>query len=567
MYLTLVLVIGIISVVATSVLSERIRVAAPLGLVLVGIALSFVPGVHVHVDPELVLTGILPPLLYASATRMPGHDFRRNFSTIFALAVYLVAITTVATGYLVNALLPGVGLAAAFALGAVISPTDAVAATSVGSKLGLPSRLTTIVEGEGLVNDATALVLLASATTAINHQTHIWRVGVSFVYSVAIAVVIGLLVGGLGVLLRSMLQDAVFTTAISFVIPFVAFLPTEQAHASGVLAVVVAGLVSGVLGPRHLPAQSRQAEAINWRTIAFLLEGGIFLAMGLQLKTLWDDAGRSSYTALWVGLLVSLLTLVVRVVYLVPVVAGLRRDAERADKQAGRLEKLIQRVADGDTRRPLPERRRARFEQRVRQRRADLDFARTQRFGWRGGGVLAWAGMRGAVTVAAVQTLPEDASRRAELVLIAFTVAAATLIVQGLSLPYVIRALKVPGDDAEADRAAYLDLIGDLSAAAAEVLDGEALSTADGAPIAPELVDRVRRSLRVPAAGDAPAAAGDDEERRQYIELLAMTLAAQRSALLEARSEGHYSSRVLDRAQRVIDLQESTLRSVPQQAG
>jgi NhaP-type Na+/H+ or K+/H+ antiporter len=142
MELTLVLVIGIISVVATSAVSERIGVAAPLSLVVLGIGLSFLPGVHVKVDPELILSGVLPPLLYASATRMPAHDFRRNFRTIFALAVYLVALTTVTTGYVVNALIPGVGLAAAFALGAVISPTDAVAAPSVGSKLGLPGRLT-----------------------------------------------------------------------------------------------------------------------------------------------------------------------------------------------------------------------------------------------------------------------------------------------------------------------------------------------------------------------------------------------------------------------------------------
>jgi len=135
MHLTLVLVIGIISVVATRAVAERIGVAAPLGLVLVGTGLSFAPGVHVELHPEVVLTGVLPPLFYAAATRMPAHDFRRNLRPIFALAAFLVALTTLASGYLINWLIPGIGLAAAFAIGAVISPTDAVAATSVGSKL------------------------------------------------------------------------------------------------------------------------------------------------------------------------------------------------------------------------------------------------------------------------------------------------------------------------------------------------------------------------------------------------------------------------------------------------
>jgi NhaP-type Na+/H+ or K+/H+ antiporter len=428
MELTLVLVIGIISVVATSAVSERIGVAAPLSLVVLGIGLSFLPGVHVKVDPELILSGVLPPLLYASATRMPAHDFRRNFRTIFALAVYLVALTTVTTGYVVNALIPGVGLAAAFALGAVISPTDAVAATSVGSKLGLPGRLTTIIEGEGLVNDASALVLLAAAITAINKHTQVWRVGVDFLYSAAVATVVGIAVGLLGVWLRSLLDDAVFTTALSFALPFVAFLPAERLHASGVLAVVCAGLVAGVFGPRRLSAQNRMAESINWRTIAFLLEGGIFLAMGLQLKSLWDtdsDAGHSPITAIWIGLVVSALALGLRVVFVAPIVARLRRAVVRAERDQTKLEKLEERFADPAARERVPERRQAQFQHRLNQQRADIAFSLTERFGWRGGGVLAWSGMRGAITVAAAQTLPEDTPQRPQLVLVAFTVAAA----------------------------------------------------------------------------------------------------------------------------------------------
>ncbi|MFG3148807.1 cation:proton antiporter [Streptomyces sp. NPDC048243] len=173
--------LGVISVVAVAAASRRVGVAAPLALVVVGIGLSFLPEVpHIEVEPELVLTVVLPPLLYASAVHMPVIDFRRDIKTILRLAVLLVAVTTLCEGYLFAWLLPGLGLAAAFALGAIISPTDAVAATSIGKRLGLPSRLMTILEGEGLVNDASSLVLLASAITAMTSSVHLWRVGADF---------------------------------------------------------------------------------------------------------------------------------------------------------------------------------------------------------------------------------------------------------------------------------------------------------------------------------------------------------------------------------------------------
>jgi CPA1 family monovalent cation:H+ antiporter len=566
MELTLVLVIGIVSVVATSAVSERIGVAAPLSLVLLGIALSYLPGVHVDVNPELILTGVLPPLLYASATRMPAHDFRRSFGTIFSLAVYLVALTTLTTGYVVDALMPGVGLAAAFAVGAVVSPTDAVAATSVGSKLGLPARLSTIIEGEGLVNDASALVLLASAVKAISSNTQVWRVGVDFIYSVAIAVAVGLAVGLLGVWLRSLLDDAVFTTAISFALPFVAFLPAERLHASGVLAVVCAGLVAGVLGPRHLSAQNRLAESINWRTIAFLLEGGIFLAMGLQLKSLWDsdsNAGHSPTTAIWIGVVVSALALGLRVVFVAPIVARLRRGAEKAEKATTKLDQIEEKFADPDFLGRLSPRRLAQFRHRVNQQRADIAFSVSERFGWRGGGVLAWSGMRGAITVAAAQTLPEDTPERPQLVLIAFTVAAVTLIVQGVSLPWVIRVLNVPGDDPEADRSAFADLRTDMVDAANQVLGDEDLRDSGGAAYPAEVIDRVREMLRLQSDRATPTVETDEQSRDKFVELLSIALAAERTTMLQARSEGRYSSRVLNRAQRSIDMQETLLQRLP----
>jgi CPA1 family monovalent cation:H+ antiporter len=284
MELTIIVIGAVVAIVAVAAVSDRIAVAAPLSLVVVGIALSFLPGLpKIQVDPEWILAGALPPLLYATAVRMPAHDFRRDFKAIAGLAVLLVVLTTVCSGLLFDTLLPGLGLASALALGAIISPTDAVAATSVGRRLGLPSRLMTILEGEGLVNDASSLVLLSSAVAATTVTVHLWKVGLDFVYAVVVAVAVGLVVGYLNVRVRSMLKDPVLGTAVSFIVPFLAWVPAEELGASGVLAAVVTGLVTGHQGPGLLSARDRLAETVNWETVAFLLESGIFLLMGPPL--------------------------------------------------------------------------------------------------------------------------------------------------------------------------------------------------------------------------------------------------------------------------------------------
>src|SRR6202522_2222444 len=309
MELTLIAIVGVSSIVAVAALASRIGIAAPMILVVVGIGLSFLPGVpRIEVGPEVILTGVLPPLLYATAVHMPAHDFRRDIKAIGGLAVLLVAVSTWGGGLLFSRLLPGLGLAAAFALGAIISPTDAVAATAVGKRLGLPSRLLTILEGEGLVNDASSLVLLSSAIGAMTGAAVPWKIGGKFRDAVVGGIVIGLGVGWISVWGRSILAERGVITALSFAVPFLAYLPAEELHASGVLAVVATGLVVGHQSPRYLKANDRLAEATNWATVAFLLESGLFLFMGLQLKTLLDQAGRAGLsvgTAVWVGLVAS----------------------------------------------------------------------------------------------------------------------------------------------------------------------------------------------------------------------------------------------------------------------
>ena len=564
MELTLIAAVGVVAIVAVAAVSRRISVAAPLSLVLVGIVLSFLPGVpEIEVDPKWILAGALPPLLYAAAVRITAQDFRRDFKAITGLAVLLVFITTICSGFLFNAVIPGLGLASAFALGAIISPTDAVAATSVGRRLGLPSRLLTILEGEGLVNDASSLVLLGSAVAATTATVHLWKIGAEFLYAVTVAIVVGLVVGYADVRIRALLNDPVLSTAVSFVVPFLAWVPAEALDASGVLAAVVTGLVTGHLSPRFLSARDRLAERVNWQTVAFLLESGIFLLMGLELKTLVDQdaaAGLSVAQAVWIALVAAVLVVALRMIFIVPLVAALRYDAARAASIQPELEKMRNRIGDPDPRHRFTARRTQRAARRIARKKGDIDFLVEESFGWRGGVVLAWSGMRGVVTVAAAQSLPNSIPYRPQVVLIAFVVAGTTLLTQGLTLPRVIRALKIPGDDAAADRAEYGKLINELFGKAAAVLENPALSQPDGRPYDDAVLYRVRDDLEVQVSYADPLAPATVSARKQYRQLMLQILAAERAELLAARSAGSYTSRTLTRAQHALDLQEAAFQ-------
>ncbi|MGO1315994.1 MAG: cation:proton antiporter, partial [Cellulomonadaceae bacterium] len=324
-------VLGVAAIAAVTALSPRIGVAAPLVLVLLGVGVSFLPFMPtIALDPEWILAGVLPPLLYSASVSMPTMDFRRDLVAISGLSVVLVIGSAVVLGLVVSWLL-GVPLAVGIALGAILSPTDAVA-TSIVRRLGVSPRVVTVLEGESLLNDATALVLLRSALAATAATVSLWGVAGDFLKSVVIAVAIGLLAGRLGLLVRTHISDPAVNTAISFVVPFVAFLPTEHLGASGLVAAVAAGLVSGQGAPRYLSAQNRMSEVQNWRTLEVLLEGAVFLVMGLELKSLVLDA-RAEHGSLWValgiGALAALVVVVLRTLFVVPLLVSLRRRSAR----------------------------------------------------------------------------------------------------------------------------------------------------------------------------------------------------------------------------------------------
>jgi len=569
-------VIGVITIVAAGAFSKKLGVAAPLILIILGFAFSYMPGAPVEIPHELILMGLLPPILYSAAINVPVVDFRRNFSSISALSVVLVIVTALVTGFILYSIFPALSLAGGIAIGAVISPTDVVAATALGKRLGLPPRLLTILEGEGLVNDATALVLLRSAIAAIAATVSFWDVLVDFAYAASLAVLIGLVVGFVTVKVRSRLHDPMLDTAISFAVPFIAFIPAEYFGASGVLAVVAAGLYSGHSSARRFSPQARISERLNWRTAQFVLENGVFLLMGLQLSTIIaavEEDDLSARQAVEYGLLITLVVIALRFIFVWPLLYLLRRRQTHAAQRNSRFAATLKRVRSLPVRGDRFERRRKRAEVVQQRREVDLAQLESEGLGWRGGIILGWAGMRGVVTLAAAQSLP-DMPYRPQLILIAFTVAIVTLMVQGLTLPWVIRATGIRGTDREADRRELAELLDEIGEAGLAVLESPSFELPDGETIDSSVIERVRADTLLSAESAwerAEHGAGVDglthSPQRQYRELRREVLQAEREALLEARTTGSFSSRILSRAQAMLDLEETRLEQIDNPSG
>jgi NhaP-type Na+/H+ or K+/H+ antiporter len=571
MDVSLFIVVGVVTVVAVSASSKRLGIASPLLLVLVGIGYSFIPGApEIVVAPEIILTGVLPPLLYSAAITVPIVDFRRNLGTISALSVLLVVVSAFGTGYLLFLLFPDLTFPAALALGAVISPPDVVAATAIGRRLGLPPRLLTILEGEGLLNDATALVLLRTAIAATATTVTFTGAVLDFLYAASAAVVIGLIVGWLTVRIRGRLRDSVLDTAVSFAVPFIAFIPAEEVGASGVIAVVVAGLVAGHGSARYSTAQARISERLNWRTVQFVLENGVFLVMGVEILPIIarvEDQDRSVVGAVGVGLLCTAILILLRFLFVGPLLLALRRGSDRAERVNRRLTVTVERLRGVLDPTARESRRKERAERIARRRAVDLTALQAQGLGWRGGIVLSWAGMRGVVTLAAAQSLPTDIPYREQLVLIAFTVAIATLLLQGSTLPLVIRTSGIRGADRDADRREFATLLEDLSQAGIDALEHPSFRLPGGGDIDEDILTRVRADTLIGTESAwERARQGTDEDalldspHRQYRALRREVLEAERAALLDARSEGVYASRLLARAQVLLDLEETRLQ-------
>lgn len=467
MLLLLVPVLGLLVIAGATALGPRLGLAAPLLLVGTGVLVSLIPAVpSLEIPPEVILAGVLPPLLYSASVAMPAMDFRRDFTAIGGLSVILVVVSTVVLGVFFAAVIPGVSIGWGLALGAIVSPTDAVA-TSIAKRLGVAPRAVSILEGEGLLNDGTALVLLRAAIAGAGvASASLGGVAGSFVYDVLVAVLIGVLVGRANLVVRGRVSDPTVNTVISLTVPFLAYIPVDLLGASGLVAAVAAGLVTGHRAPRALSPQHRLSDAQNWRTVEMVLEGAIFLVMGLEMRAVVGEV-RAAHIGLGAAIGVAAgalaLTLLVRAAGVAPLFRALGARTRRGERIKPQIETLHGRLEERDTRRANL------WQSRLRRQLADIDYFLAVPLGWREGTVLVWAGMRGAVTVAAAQTLPVDTPDRSLLVFIAFAVAVGSLAIQGGTLPWVIGWVKPAPPDPELQRAEREGLLDLLEAAAREV--------------------------------------------------------------------------------------------------
>lgn len=566
----LIIIAAVIVLVGVSVLSGRIGIAAPLALVIVGIGIGYIPGVPlIDINPEIILLGVLPPLLYAAAVNVPFVDFRRNLRPVAGLSVLLVLISALAVGFLLHWAVPVLPLPAAIALGAVVSPPDAVAATSIGKRLGLPERIVAILEGESLVNDATSLVLLRTALAAVGGTFYFWDAAGSFVFSVIAAIVIGFIMGVVTVWIRSRLSNPVYDTMISFVVPFTAFIPAEAVGASGVLAVVVTGLYTGHHAARRFSAVARTNERLNWRTVQFVLENGVFLVMGLQLHSLVAQVKDSQFHLGHVALIsVSLVGVLIlsRGLFMVPLVLLMRGETRRTTARSIEIRRFGLRLKRNG--RASDEHAQRRLQLMKDRAQADIDHGLAQKLGWRDGVVLSWSAMRGVVTLAAAQSIPATVPYRPQIVLIAFLVAVLTLLLHGLTLPALIRKLWPEGVASGIDATELEALTRDLLESGIEAIDDELTNEAEdpARTITPDIsVNRAKSSARNSLAPLTLHAQGKPEEQvdetpaEAYVRLARIALEAQRSTLLEERAIGRYSSKALHVAEMALDAHENRL--------
>jgi NhaP-type Na+/H+ or K+/H+ antiporter len=540
--LLLLIVTALVVIAAATVVGPRLGIASPLVLVAIGVAASFLPVFgEVEIEPEWILAGILPPLLYSSAVSMPSMNFRREFGAIGGLSVVLVVASSLLLGVFFTLVIPGLDFAWGVALGAIVSPTDAVA-TSIIKQMPVSKRVVAMLEGESLLNDATALVLLRTAIVATAASFSFWGTVGTFAYSVIVAVVIGIVVGAVNLAVRRRVTDPTVNTIISFTAPFIAAVPAELLGASGLVAAVAAGLVTGIRAPRELSPQNRLSDSQNWRTIELVLEGAVFLTMGVQIRSILTNV-ENDHAGVWAAVLIAVgalvLTIVIRAAYIAPLLRFLKSRSRNAAQLQDRLEGMQKKMRTPEDKRatleefqnrPLrrvSERELDRFATRITRGLADIDYFLREPLGWRDGTVVVWAGMRGAVTVAAAQTLPDETPFRSTLVLIAFAVAVMSLVLQGGTIGPLLRLITPNIDHASVD-------------AEAEDERGRLF----------ELMRESSRSIpEPPAIADDPVPEHFDTAKRYRLDVIA----AQRTALLDARDNGLFDADVLENALANLD--------------
>ncbi|KUO16985.1 Na+/H+ antiporter [Streptomyces dysideae] len=505
--------------------ARRTPVPAPLLLVAAGLVVSYVPGVPDYtLDPHIVLPLILPPLLHSAATDSSYLDLRAQLRPVALLSVGYVLFATVAVGWAAYLIVPDLPLTAALVLGAVVAPPDAVAATAVARRVGLPSRITTILQGESLVNDATAITAYRVALAAAVGEGATWAGGIGeFLLAAAGGIGFGLVLMVPIHWLRTHLKEALLQNTLSLLIPFVAYAAAEQVHASGVLAVVVVALFLGHRAWEVDFATRLQEEAV-WKMVAFVLESAVFALIGLQLPVVLKGLGEyEGVRAAWYALAVFLVVVVSRFVWVYPAI-------------------FLPRMLSA----------------RVREREENPT--------WKGPFIISWAAMRGVVSLAIAFSIPltvhggEEFPGRNLVLFLTFTTVIGTLVVQGVTLPTLIRALKLPGRDVQAETLAEANAQAQASRVAEQHLE-ELLSDERNA-LPPPLADRLRTVLerrrnavweRLGQVNPITGESVDDTYRRLSREMIG----AERAVFVKLRDGRYIDDEMLRTLLRRLDLEEA----------
>ncbi|MGO4461159.1 Na+/H+ antiporter [Streptomyces sp. M-16] len=505
---------------AVAGLARRTPVPAPLLLVAVGLVAAYVPGLPAYtLDPHIVLPLLLPPLLHTAAVDSSYLDLRANARPIALLSVGYVLFATLAVGWVTYMVVPGLTPPVALVLGAVIAPPDAVAATAIARRLGLPNRITTILQGESLVNDATAITAYKVALAA--------AVGVGAGWAGGVAEFLLASVGGVGVglllmvpihQLRTRLKEPLLQNTLSLLIPFVAYAAAERVHASGVLAVVVVALYLGHRNWQVDFATRLQEEAV-WKVVAFVLESVVFALIGLQLPVVLKGLGEyEGAAAFGYALVVFLAVVAARYLWVFPATFVPRWVSER-----------------------------------IRLREPDTD--------WKAPVIVGWAGMRGVVSLAIAFSVPMGVPHRNLILFLTFTTVIGTLVVQGLTLPPLIRMLKLPPRDRKAETLAEAQAQSEASRAAEERLV-ELLESPANNSLPPPLVDRLRTVLerrrnavweRLGEVNPLTGESADDVYRRLAGEMIA----AEREVFVSLRDGRRIDDEMLRGLLRRLDLEEA----------
>jgi monovalent cation/hydrogen antiporter len=519
---TIVLLFAAVAVLA--VVACKLTLPYPIVLVISGLALSFVPRLpEVKLNPDIVFYFFLPALLYPAALFTSWRDFRRNLRPILLLAIGLVLATTLTIAWIAHAILPALPWAAAFALGAIVSPPDAIAATAIIRRLGVPHRIQVILEGESLVNDATALVALQFAIAALVTGTFsVGNAAIRFTWVAAGGIAFGLLVGAAMRWVQSHLDDPPIQITISLLTPFIAYLPAERLHVSGVLATVAAGIFLGWHSPLMVSARYRLQAFAFWEMVVFLLNGFIFIVIGLQLPGILRGLNRESLAPPIISAtVITSAVILVRFAWVIPATYLPRLLSNKLRKRD-----------------PIPP--------------------------WQHVAITSWAGMRGVVSLAAAFALPLVLSDgnpfpgRDYILFFAFSVILTTLVLQGLTLPYLIRKLGIThdGEADEEERRARLE----ANKAAIELI--EKLRAND--KFSPESVDRLRaeydeRVDQLQLCAENPDDCRGEIATPQYQRLQREALRVERQTIIRLRNERVINDDALRRIQRDLDLAEARL--------